>query len=49
MFDVELVKDLFKTESNTAYFWSGLGANNAERNSSQMGAMQSLRIRMIME
>lgn len=30
MFDLESVKELFKTESNTAFFWSGLGKNGAE-------------------
>ena len=30
MFDLESVKELFKTEPNTAFFWSGLGKNGAE-------------------
>ena len=31
MFDIEKVIDLFKTEPNSAFFWSGLGANGAEQ------------------
>ncbi len=27
MFDLDSVRELFKTESNTAFFWSGLGEN----------------------
>ena len=30
MFDLESVKELFKTEPNIAFFWSGLGKNGAE-------------------
>ena len=30
MFDLDSVKELFKTEPNTAFFWSGLGENGAE-------------------
>ena len=30
MFDLESVKELFKAEPNTAFFWSGLGKNGAE-------------------
>ena len=30
MFDIEKVKNVFKTEPNKAYFWSGLGADGAE-------------------
>jgi hypothetical protein len=30
MFNINKVRDLFKTEPNTAYFWSGLGENGSE-------------------
>ena len=29
MFDIEKIRELLKTESNTAYFWSGLGVDGA--------------------
>lgn len=29
MFDIEKIRGLLKTESNTSYFGSGLGANDA--------------------
>ncbi len=30
MFDLDSVRELFKTEPNTAFFWSGLGGNGAK-------------------
>ncbi len=30
MFDLDSVRELFKTEPNTAFFWSGLGENGVE-------------------
>lgn len=47
MFDAIKVKDLFLTEPNTAYFWSGLGANGAEIAEEMARASGGTRIHVI--
>ena len=49
MFDLESVKELFKTEPNTAFFWSGLGENGAEIAKETAKANGGVTLEMLME
>lgn len=49
MFDLDSVKELFKTEPNTAFFWSGLGENGAEIAKETAKANGGVTLEMLME
>ena len=49
MFDLESVKELFKTEPNTAFFWSGLGKNGAEIAKEVAKSYGGVTLEMLME
>lgn len=49
MFDLDSVKELFKTEPKTAFFWSGLGENGAEIAKETAKANGGVTLEMLME
>lgn len=49
MFDLESVKELFKTEPDTAFFWSGLGADGAKYAEEVAKANGGVTLEMLME
>ena len=49
MFDLDSVRELFKTEPNTAFFWSGLGENGAEIAKEIAKANGGVTLEMLME
>ena len=49
MFDLDSVRELFKTEPNTAFFWSGLGENGAEIAKETAKANGGVTLEMLME
>lgn len=49
MFDIDSVRESFKTEPNTAFFWSGLGKNGAEIAKETAKANGGVTLEMLME